>query len=94
VLVVAASTSDNVGGTEVVDRTRSRSKRFVKIWCDAGFKTAFARHCRQRHIAVEVVNRIHPFRFEVLPCRWVVERTWSWLMCNRRLKIDYERATL
>ena len=23
--------------------------------------------------------------------RWVVERTWSWLMCNRRLQIDYER---
>ncbi len=91
VFVVAASTSDNAGGIEVVDRARPRSKRFAKLWCDAGFKVAFARHCRQRHIAVEVVNKIHPDRFDVLPRRWVVERTWSWLMCNRRLQVDYER---
>jgi hypothetical protein len=38
-----------------------------------------------------VVNKIHPHRFEVLPKRWVVERTWSWLMNNRRLQVDYER---
>jgi putative transposase len=27
----------------------------------------------------------------VLPRRWVVERTWSWIMNHRRLQIDYER---
>ena len=91
VLVVAASVSDNAGGIDVVDRARAGSKRLAKLWCDGGFKVAFARHCRQRHIAVEVVNKIHANRFEVLPRRWVVERTWSWLMCNRRLQIDYER---
>lgn len=91
VVVVAASTSDNAGGIAVVDQARPKSSRFAKVWCDAGFKAAFARHCRQRHIAVEVVNRIHPSAFVVLPRRWVVERTWSWLMCNRRLQIDYER---
>ena len=91
VVVVATSASDNAGGIDVVDRARPKSKRFAKLWCDAGFKAAFVRHCRQRHIAVEVVNRIHPGRFDVLPRRWVVERTWSWLMCNRRLQVDYER---
>lgn len=91
VLVVAASTSDNAGGAEVVDRARTRSGRLAKVWCDAGFKAAFARHCRQHHVAVEVVKKIHAGRFEVLPRRWVVERTWSWLMCNRRLQLDYER---
>ena len=28
--------------------------------------------------------------FVVLHQRWVVERTWSWLMNNRRLQVDYE----
>ena len=37
------------------------------------------------------MNKIHDHRFVVLPRRWVVERTWSWLMNNRRLQVDYER---
>ena len=30
-------------------------------------------------------------RFHVLPRRWVVERTFAWLLCNRWLSRDYER---
>ncbi|MCU0269253.1 MAG: IS5 family transposase [Acidimicrobiales bacterium] len=91
VYVVAASTSDNVGGIETVDRTRVRSRRFAKVWCDAGFKRTFIDHCRTHHVGVEVVTKIHAAGFKVLPKRWIVERTWSWLMNNRRLQVDYER---
>jgi transposase len=91
VVVVAASVSDNAGGMTVTDRARVRSKRFAKLWCDGGFKRTFIEHCRSHHVGVEVVSKIHPGRFEVLPKRWIVERTWSWLMNNRRLQIDYER---
>jgi transposase len=91
VLVVAADTSDNTGGIAVADRARTRSARFAKLWCDAGFKRTFLDHCRRHHVAVEVVNRIHPHTFVALPQRWIVERTWSWLINNRRLQIDYER---
>jgi len=28
--------------------------------------------------------------FEVLPRRWVVERTFAWLSFNRRMSKDYE----
>jgi putative transposase len=86
ITVVAASTSDNVGGMAVADTARSRSARFRKLWCDAGFKRTFLDHCRRHHVAVEVVTKIHPHRFEVLPKRWLVERTWSWLMNSRRLR--------
>jgi transposase len=91
VSVVAAGTSDNAGGVVVADQARTRSRRFRKLWCDAGFKRSFVDHCRHHHLAVEVVTKIHPRRFEVLPKRWIVERTWSWLMNHRRLQIDYER---
>jgi transposase len=91
VSVVAASMSNNAGGITVVNKIRPRSVRFTKVFCDAGFKVAFARHCRHRHIAVEVVNRIHPHAFVALSRRWVVERTWSWMMTHRRLQVDYER---
>jgi|BarGraNGADG00212_1021973.scaffolds.fasta_scaffold33471_2 putative transposase len=91
VTVMAASVSDNAGGIATADLARRRSSRFAKLWCDAGFKRTFLEHCRDHHVAVEVVNRIHPHRFEVLPKRWIVERTWSWLMNSRRLQVDYER---
>src|SRR5665213_3409859 len=91
VVVVAASVSDNVGGIAAVDRARNRTSRLKKIWCDGGFKKTFVASCGAHHISAEVVNKIHEHRFEVLPRRWVVERTWSWLMNNRRLQVDYER---
>lgn len=91
VVVVAASVSDNVGGIAVVGRARSRTSRLKKIWCDGGFKRTFIASCGAHHISAEVVNKIHDHRFEVLPRRWVVERTWSWLMNNRRLQVDHER---
>jgi transposase len=90
VVVVAASTSDNTGGMSVSDRARQRSARFAKLWCDSGFKRTFIEHCRNHHIGVEVVKRIHP-GFKALPKRWIVERTWAWLMNSRRLQVDYER---
>lgn len=91
VTVVVASTSDNAGGIAVFERAHPKTGRLAKIWVDAGFKKAFAAFCRARRVAVEVVNRIHPHGFHVLPRRWVVERTWSWTMANRRLQVDYER---
>ena len=91
VVVVAASTSDNAGGIAVFDAARTKTDRLAKLWCDSGFKTTFVRHCRHRGVDVEVVKRIHPHAFVVLPQRWIVERTWSWMMNNRRLQVDYER---
>jgi len=91
IVVVPANYSDNAGGMLAFDRAHPKSSRFSKLWCDAGFKTTFIAHCRRHHVSAEVVNRIHPHRFVALPRRWLVERTWSWLMNNRRLQVDYER---
>jgi len=91
IVVVAASVSDNTGGIAAVDRARAKSGQLKKVFCDQGFKRTFVAHCAGVHTAAEVVRRIASGRFEVLPRRWVVERTWSWLMNNRRLQVDYER---
>jgi transposase len=91
VVVVIASTSDNAGGIAAIGRARPKSRRLAKVFCDGGFKRAFIDHCAAHHLSAEVVKRIASGTFEVLPRRWVVERTWSWLMNNRRLQVDYER---
>src|SRR5215212_3369458 len=36
---------------------------------------------------------VPPREFQVLPRRWVVERTFSWIDHNRRMSKDYERLT-
>ena len=61
------------------------------IWVDAGYSGEnFARVVGQLCGArVEVIKRSDT-GFEVLPRRWVVERTFSWLVSSRRLSLDYE----
>ncbi len=44
-------------------------------------------------LEVKVVKRSDDVQgFKVLPWRWVVERTFDWLMYHRRLVRDYERT--
>ena len=90
-VVVPANYSDNAGGMTTVDRATSKTSSLSKVWHDAGFKKTFAKHCRKAGIDSEVVKRISPNSFEVIPRRWVVERTWGWLTNHRRLRIDHER---
>ena len=42
---------------------------------------------------MEIVKRSESDKWEVLPQRWIVERTFAWLMNFRRLVMDYERTT-
>jgi len=75
VVVVAASSSDNVGGAAVFGDAVPKSKRLRKVFCDGGFKKAFGEALEAHHVVAEVVSKIHPGRFEVLPKRWIIERT-------------------
>ena len=56
---------------------------------------SFAQWVRTRwpKLEVEVVKRPDATPgFTVLPRRWIVERTFGWLMRHRRLVRDYERT--
>ena len=39
---------------------------------------------------LDISEKIKPHQWEILPWRWVVERTFSWLNHSRRLSKDYE----
>ncbi|GHO76262.1 hypothetical protein KSD_40330 [Ktedonobacter sp. SOSP1-85] len=68
--------------------------RLKKIWADAAYRgQEFAEWCQATgEWELEVVERPSGTRgFSVVPRRWVVERTFSWIFRNRRMSKDYER---
>ena len=68
-----------------------------KIWADAGYAGKLIEQIsalkRNRSIELEIVRRTPHTQFEVLPKRWIVERTFAWLAQSRRLSKDYEVKT-
>lgn len=93
VLVTTASLQDRDGGRRVLDRARMKMPSIALVWADGGYAgklVAFAWHYLR--IVLEIVKKPEDQRgFEVLPRRWVVERTLSWISRCRRLSKDYER---
>jgi transposase len=61
-----------------------------KVWADGGYQNSIFNHGAGLGIDVEVVQRPRAKGFEPLPKRWVIERTFGWLMQHRRLARDYE----
>jgi hypothetical protein len=52
---------------------------------------AWAREWAKEGVALDWQKLLPPQGFVVLPRRWVVERTFSWIDQNRRMSKDYER---
>lgn len=93
VMVTAASVQDRDGGKVVLERLRFVMPSVALIWADGGYAGKLVAYARQAlRLVVEVVRKKEGQRgFEVLPRRWVVERTLSWIVRCRRLVHDYER---
>ena len=94
-VVTAASVSDRAGLKLLVIKLFGAFSTLKIMWADSGYdgkpiatwvKTAAA-------ITLEVVARTSPHSFQVVRRRWVIERTFGWLMRYRRLARDYERLT-
>ena len=92
VLVTAASVQDRDGGARVLDRLRFRMPSVAVIWADGGYAGRLVGYARQvLKVLVDIVRTQGQHTVEVLPRRWVVERTLSWISRCRRLAHDYER---
>ena len=59
-------------------------KEILRLW---------AREWAKEGVKVDWKKLLPPKGFQVLPKRWVVERTFSWIDQNRRMSKDYERLT-
>ena len=91
VCITPANVSDTAGAVQVLPLLRRCAHRLRVIWCDGGyFETAFAQ-AQSLGLKLEPVLRPQGHKgFTLLPKRWVVERTFSWLSWCRRLDREYE----
>jgi putative transposase len=96
VIVTPADCPERDGAQQVLRQVGGWFKRLRKLWVDGGYSGEnFAGWVRAHwpKLEVEVVKRpAASTGFEVLPRRWIVERTFGWLMRHRRLVRDYERT--
>ena len=92
--VTAASASDKAGARLVTARLTVLLATLKLMWADTGYNGAPLRDWMRgtAGITLEIVARTSPHTFQVLKRRWVVERTFGWLMRYRRLARDYERT--
>jgi transposase len=96
VFVSAASVGEREGAKRVLKRVKRMGKavsRLHTIWVDGGYNgNPFLMWVMDVcHWVVQVVLRSEQTKgFVLLKKRWVVERTFAWLMGSRRLVRDYE----
>jgi putative transposase len=94
VVVHSASIQDRDGIKLVGQRIRGRFPRLKLIWADGAYGAAVGWAKQFANWILELVRKPDGQKgFVVLPRRWVVERTFAWLMNSRRLARDYERLT-
>lgn len=93
VVVHPADVQDRDGTFCLLRRARRLFPFIERIFADGGYagrKMAMT-VWRTGAWRLQIVKRSAAVGFEVLPKRWIVERTFAWISRNRRLARDFER---
>lgn len=95
-IVTAASVTDRKGACAMIGQLDEKQfPRMEEFVCDAGYRgeEVSTKAYVEGQWAVRIVTRRDDQGgFEVQPIRWIVERTFAWLMKCRRLTADVEKT--
>ncbi|MFD1981368.1 IS5 family transposase [Mesorhizobium newzealandense] len=95
VVVHAADIQDRDGAPAVLKSILKRWPWLRHVFADGGYAGPKLRGALQKigKFTMEIIKRSDSAKgFEILPRRWVVERTFAWLGRCRRLAKDFERS--
>ena len=86
ILVLPANFSDDFGAKALLKRIPFAT-RWALFLFDGGYdKPPLIHWCEQVFgVCVEIAQRIADKGFQVIPKRWIVERTFGWFNWSRRL---------
>jgi putative transposase len=91
VVITAASVQDRDGARPLLWNLRRACRRVQLVWADAGYAGKLAAWAAVLRMNLQIVRKRDPHAFEILPRRWVVERTFAWISKHRRTVRDYEQ---
>jgi transposase len=93
VVVTAASMQDRDGAFRLLAAVHARFSTISLVWADGGYAGRLVDWAKSvLSLTVQIVKRNDDTKgFTLLPRRWVVERTFGWMLRYRRLVRDYER---
>ena len=90
VVVHAANIHDTKSGILAAREAFEKYPSIQRLCADAGYRKTFEQDVsRELGLGVDISARIKP-EWEVLPKRWIVERSLAWINNSRRLSKDYE----
>jgi putative transposase len=94
-VVHAASLQDRDGAKLVFEKIKGQFTRLRLIWADGAYAGQLVDWVKNAcGWLLEIVRRNQGAKgFQLLPRRWVVERTFGWFGRYRRLSKDYEFQT-
>lgn len=92
VLVLCGRCADAEGAKLLFQRVQGDLSRWKVVWVDGGFEHRIEDWVRENcSFRIEVIKRSEGKRgWELLPKRWVVERTFGWLGRWRGLAREYD----
>jgi putative transposase len=105
VVVHEGNIADRDGAKLLLGKAAAKLPRMEKVWADRGCNGKIGEWMKERlGWSLEIVKPPrrwvwvppgeepppYPREFIVLPRRWVIERTFAWILRNRRMSRDYE----
>jgi transposase len=90
VVITPASVQDRQGARPLLWNTHRACRGVRLVWADAGYSGKLAAWAEAMKMTLQIVAKRDQHTFEVLPRRWVVERTFAWISKHRRTVRDYE----
>lgn len=95
VVVHAANEHDSKSATKVIQLLKDHFSKLIKIIADGGYRGELIENTKISFgLILEVIFRKDDSpKFQVIPKRWVVERTFAWFESYQRLSKDFESLT-